>query len=66
MREAEKTGHVSLRFRHRVDELLAILEECMPAGFERKQAGIGDWLKTLKLPWAKKPLAAPAMLQAAE
>ena len=50
------------------EQLLAILEDCMPAAPEAKALpSFTGWLKSLKLPWAKKAGALPPpMLHAAE
>lgn len=48
------------------EELMAILEECIPAEAERARTpGVMSWLKSFKLPWMK-PAAASPMLHAAE
>ena len=48
------------------EQLLAILEDCMPAAPEAKALpSVVGWLRSLKLPWARKA-ATPPMLHAAE
>jgi pimeloyl-ACP methyl ester carboxylesterase len=49
------------------DELLAILEECIPAeAAPIKLPDLGAWLKGLRFPWAKAGLAPAPILHAAE
>ncbi|HEX6858610.1 MAG TPA: alpha/beta hydrolase [Caulobacteraceae bacterium] len=48
------------------DELLGILEECIPAEAEKAPVDLLGWMKGLKLPWAKKAVGPAALPMAAE